>query len=195
MIITLFQLQLTFPSMGLTRTSLSSFKWEIMPLRHRPQKRVCNKKEPINIWTNLFRDDMITTVLNNTNKKIMASIEQLPKEVRSNDKYTYLREVTKAELLAFFGISYARDLHGQNFLKLRRLSSVDVGHPIFSASISLNRLVFIKAIIFFDDANTQQERWRTDKFAAFRKVYEEFNKCCTKNMSPDNYIAIEETLY
>ena len=125
----------------------------------------------------------------------MASIEQLPEEVRSNDKYTYLREVTKAELLAFFGISYARGLHGQNFLKLRRLSSVDVGHPIFSASISLNRLVFIKAIIFFDDANTQQERWRTDKFAAFRKVYEEFNKCCTKNMSPDNYIAIEETLY
>ena len=50
---------------------------------------------------------MITTVLNNTNKKIMASIEQLPEEVRSNDKYTYLREVTKAELLAFFGVSYA----------------------------------------------------------------------------------------
>ena len=58
----------------------------------------------------LFTDDMITTVLNNTNKKIMALIEQLPEEVRSNDKYTYLREVTKEELLAFFGISYARGL-------------------------------------------------------------------------------------
>ena len=71
---------------------------------------------------------MITTVLNNTNKKIMALIEQLPEEVRSNDKYTYLREVTKEELLAFFGISYARCLLGQ---KLRRVSSVDVGHPVF----------------------------------------------------------------
>ena len=29
---------------------------------------------------------MITTVLNNTNKKIMALIEQLPEEVRRNDK-------------------------------------------------------------------------------------------------------------
>ena len=135
--------------------SLSSFKWKIMPLRHRPLKRVCNKKKPINIWTNFFRDDMITTVLNNTNKKIMASIEQLPEEVRSNNKYTYLREVTKEELLAFFGISYARGLYGQNFLKLRQLSSVDVGHPIFSANMSLNRLVFIKAMIFFNDANTQ----------------------------------------
>ena len=53
---------------------------------------------------------MITTVLNNTNKEIMALIEQLPEEVRSNDKHTYLREVTKEELLAFFGISYARGL-------------------------------------------------------------------------------------
>ena len=116
---------------------------------------------------------MITTVLNNTNKKIMALIEQLPEEVSSNDKYTYLREVTKEELLAFFGISYAWPLLGQNFWKLRRLSSVDFGHPIFSASMSLNRLVFIK-VISFDDANTQQERWRTDRFAAFREIYQEF---------------------
>ena len=50
----------------------------IMPLRPRPQKRVCNKKEPIDIWTNFFTGDMITTVLNNTNKKIMALTEQLP---------------------------------------------------------------------------------------------------------------------
>ena len=62
----------------------------IMPLRPRPQKRVLNKKEPIDISTNIFTDDMITTVLNNTNKKIMALIKQLPEEVCSNDKYTCL---------------------------------------------------------------------------------------------------------
>ena len=67
----------------------------IMPLRPRPQKRVRNKKEPIDIWTNFFTDDMITTVLNNTNKKIMALIKQLPEEVRIIDKYKYLRKVTK----------------------------------------------------------------------------------------------------
>ena len=83
----------------------------IMPLRPRPQKRVRNKKEPIDILT----DDMITTVWNSTNKKIMALIKQLAEEVRSNDKHTYLGEVTKEELLAFFGISYARDLLEQIF--------------------------------------------------------------------------------
>ena len=130
----------------------------IMLLQPRPQKRVCNKKDPIGIWTNLFTDDMITMVLNNTNKKIMPLIEQLPDEGRSNDKYTYLRELTKEELLAFFGISYARGLLGQNVPKLRRSFSVDVGHPIFSASMNFNCLVFIKAMMSVDDANTWQER-------------------------------------
>ena len=76
-----------------------------MPLRSRPQKRVHNKKELIAIWTNFSTDDIITTVLNNTNKKVMTLIEKLPEEVRRNDKYTYLREVTKEERLAFL-VSY-----------------------------------------------------------------------------------------
>ena len=58
----------------------------IMPLCRRPQKRMRNKKESIDIQTNSFTDDMITTISNNTNKKIMALIEQLPEEVRRNDK-------------------------------------------------------------------------------------------------------------
>ena len=170
---------------------------DIMPLRPRPPKRVHNKKEPIDIWTNFFKD-MFTTVLNNTNKKIMALIQQLP-EVCSNDKYIYINGATKEELVAFYGISYMQGagLLGQNFLRLRQLFSVDVGHPIFSASMNFNRLVFIKAMISFDGANTQQERWRTKRFAAFREssTVEEFNKCCAHNMSPDGYIAIYETLY
>ena len=166
-----------------------------MPLCSRPQKRVRNKKELIDIWKNFFTDDMITTVLNNTNKKIMTLIEQLPEEVHSNDKYRYLMEVTKEELLAFFGILCTRSLLGQNFLRLRRFFTVDVGHPIFSASMSFNRLVFIKAMISFDDANTRQERWRTDRSAPFRGIFDEFNKCCAKNMSPDDYIVVDKTLY
>ena len=105
----------------------------------------------------------------------MTLIEQLPEEVR-NDKCTYLREVSKEELLSFFDISYARGLLGQHFLKLRRLFSVDVGHPIFSASMGFNHLVFINAFMSFNDTNTREERWRTDRSAAFREIFEEFNK-------------------
>ena len=106
-----------------------------------------------------------------------------------------LDKLQKKSFLLFFGILYARGLLGQNFLKLRQLFSVDVGHPIFSASMSFSCLVFIKAMISFDDANMRQERWRTDRFAAFTEIFEEFNKFCANNMSPDDYIAIDETLY
>ena len=153
-----------------------------------------NKKEPIDIWRNFLTDDMITTVLNNANKKVMALIEQLPEEVRSNDKYKYLREVTKEEL-AFIGISHARDLFGQNFLNLRRLFTLDVGHTIFSVSMRFNYLVFIKSMISFDKAYSRQERWRIDRFAVFRETFEKFNKRCTRNISPDDHSAINETLY
>ena len=74
-----------------TTSSVSSGRCNaanIMPLCLRPQKRVRNKKDPNVIWTNFFTDVVITTVLNNTNKNIMAMIEQLSEEVRSNDKYS-----------------------------------------------------------------------------------------------------------
>ena len=50
-------------------------------------------------------------------------------------------------------------------------------------------------MISFDDANTRQERWRTDRFAAFRETFEEFNKSCAKSMSADDYIAVDKTLH
>ena len=129
----------------------------------------------------------------------MALIEQLPEEVLNNNKCRYLREVIKKkEFLDFFwylickGLAWTRF---QDFLKLRWLFRLDVCHPTFSASMSFKRLFFIKAIISFDDASTRQERWWTDRFAAFREILEELNKCCTKNMSPDDYFATDEIFY
>ena len=58
-----------------------------------------------------------------------------------------------------------------------------------------NKELIIIIIISFDDANTRQEQWRTDRFPRFREIFEEFNKCCTKNMSPYDYIGINKTLY
>ena len=56
-----------------------------------------------------------------------------------------------------------------------------------------NCLVFIKAILSFNVASIRQEQWQTDRFAAFREIFEEFNQCCSKNMSLDDYIAIGKT--
>ena len=50
-------------------------------------------------------------------------------------------------------------------------------------------------MIYFDNSSARQEWSPTDRFAAFREIFEEFNKCCAKNMYLDDYIAIDEILY
>ena len=45
-------------------------------------------------------------------------------------------------------------------------------------------------MIVFDDATSRSERWKTDRFAAFRDVLEKFNNNCAKNMSPDDFLAL-----
>ena len=56
-------------------------------------------------------------------------------------------------------------------------------------------MLLIKAMLTFHNPETRQERWKTDKFAAFRSGFKRFNETCTNNMSPDDYVAIDETLY
>ena len=50
-------------------------------------------------------------------------------------------------------------------------------------------------MIVFDDAASRSEQWKTDRFTAFRDIFEKFNSNCAKNMAPDDFSAIEETLY
>ena len=93
-----FQYQWTVSKVSAGRCNAAN----IMPLHHRPQKIVSNKKKPIEIWTNLFTQDVIAMVLNHNNDKITAVIKQLPEEICNIDKYTYIREVTEKSFLLWY---------------------------------------------------------------------------------------------
>ena len=69
------------------------------------------------------------------------------------------------------------------------------GHLVYAAIMSYNRMLFINSMITFDDHECRSYRWKTDKFAAFRAVFEMFIKSCAGNMSPDDFNDIDETLY
>ena len=47
----------------------------------------------------------------------------------------------------------------------------------------------------FDDAISRGDRWRNDRFAAFRDVFEKFFHNCSKVMDPDDYLGVNEILY
>lgn len=48
-------------------------------------------------------------------------------------------------------------------------------------------MLFIKAMLTFDDAGTREERWKTNIFAAFRSVF--------KDLAKRDCLTIDKTLY
>ena len=61
--------------------------------------------------------------------------------------------------------------------------------------MSRNRFAFLCRFIQFDDATTREERWKRDRFAAIREIFEAFNSNCAKVRTPSEYLAVDETLY
>ena len=97
--------------------------------------------------------------------------------------------------LHFLGFFYARGLLKRDLQETQRLFNSQIGHPIFAATMIYNRYCFLRSMIVFDDVARRSERWKTDRFAAFRDLFEKVNNNCVKNMAPDDFLAINETLY
>ena len=87
------------------------------------------------------------------------------------------------------------DLPAINVLDLKRNFIEYIRHPIFCSVFNYKHYVLIKAMIIFDDCTTRDQKWKTDRFAEFRNIFEAFNKQCAKNIPSDNYVAPDETLY
>ena len=63
--------------------------------------------------------------------------------------------------------------------------------------MSKNRFRFLNTCITFDDASSRQTRWKRDRFAAFRTIFEIFNSNCSTgtHLIPHGYLSLGETLY
>ena len=113
-------------------------------------------------------DAMFTEVLTSINNRINKVIEELPED--TSDKYTFLKPVGMEELLAFFGLFYYRALWQQNKMSIRTLYS-ETGPSIYGATMARDRFQFLLKHLSFDDPESRQERWRKDRFAAFRDFF------------------------
>ena len=47
----------------------------------------------------------------------------------------------------------------------------------------------------FDDCGTRPDRWKQDKFACLRDLFESINEMFVKLRVPSEHLAIDETLY
>ena len=142
-----------------------------------------------------FTVDMFNLVVLHTNKKIDQTIENVAAHRLESDKVTYLYRTTVLEIKALFGLMYFRGLLGQGLQYSQNLFSDVCGHAAFGATMSSSRFKFLLSHLRFDDPETRQERWKTDRFAAIRELFELFNDNLSKFLVPSAFLSIDETLY
>ena len=100
-----------------------------------------------------------------------------------------------SEVLALIGMIYMRGLLEQAHQSTNAKFYEIFGNPVFHATKSRNRFKFLIAYISFDDHITPPTPWQYDRSAAFRKIFEEFNKNCGKFLARNDYLSLDETLY
>ncbi|XP_057296188.1 piggyBac transposable element-derived protein 3-like [Hydractinia symbiolongicarpus] len=137
--------------------------------------------------------DLVHKIVNYTNIKIEKVIAELPDEF-DNKKYPFIKPTVPSELSAFGGLFLYRGLYKLNTISIDELFSNDYGPPIVSATMSRNRFTFLLSNLQFDDQTTRDGRWKKDRFAAIRELFEEFNHCCMLCLILD-YLSLDETLY
>ena len=96
---------------------------------------------------------------------------------------------------AFVGILYLRAAFQLNLLDWEIIWNHESAHDIFGTTVSVNRFKFICRFGTFDDKTTRQDRWKNDKFACMREIFEAMNSRNANMRYPLALLAVDETLY
>ena len=150
-------------------------------------------KTPLDVWQLFITDSMLKEIVNCTNKAINKTWQQY-----GMSKTCSISCATDViELKAYFGLMYLRGSINMNGKAAKFLyqSKNYLFSSVFRAIMSLNRFRFLSAHIAFDDYSTRQSRWKYDKFAALRSLFESFITNCAKIYAPDTYLSLDESLY
>ncbi len=167
----------------------------VMKSRPGPTQIARNADDKLSAWSLMINETMISNLVLHTNERIELKLEKLPSKTLDSDKYSHLKKTDSTEMKAFIGLWILRGVLHRNLDDAPTLWSDEKGHPVFPATMSLNRFKFLNGCLSFDDLGTRNERWQHDRAAAIRGFFEDFNINCAKMRVPTEYLAIDETLY
>ena len=100
----------------------------------------------------------------------------------------------RVEIDALFGLMYFGGILEVNLHMTDRLFS-NSSQFIFGAIMSKNCFRFFKGYICFDNPHERTQLWETNRFAAFREIWEIFNCNLSKHVAPSEYLSTDEILY
>ncbi|CAF4764725.1 unnamed protein product [Rotaria sp. Silwood1] len=115
-------------------------------------------------------------------KILIYSNMEYTRNINSNEKPA---EITMIELKAFTGLLLLAGLLGKSKTNLKCLwRRSPLESPIFKAVMSRSRFEEIMSCLRFDDKTTREERKRTDKYAAIREIWSDFQNNLTMCYTP-----------
>ena len=152
-------------------------------------------KTPIEAFTLFFTDNMINSITRCTNEAIQPVLEKFSDVLDTSSKYTHFALVDYIDIQAYLGILYLRAAFRVNQMNSSTIWHQESSNDLFSATMSNSRFNFISRFITFDDKSSRAERWKTDKFACMRELFEMMNIRNAKCRYPSPMLSINETLY
>lgn len=145
-------------------------------------------KSVVDIWNYFFDDEIITIIVENTNKVI---------ETISNnyDRSRNANSTNVLEIRALLGLLYLSGVRKCNHLNARDLWRTDgTSLEIFRLTMSNYRFQFLLQHVRFDDKATRADRLKFDNLAPIRKLFDAFVIKCKNGYCLSEYVTIDEKL-
>ncbi|CAF1527960.1 unnamed protein product [Adineta ricciae] len=125
-------------------------------------------------------------------KLLIYSNMERTRNITSNEQS---EEITMIELKAFIGLLLLAGLLGKSKKSIKSIwKRSPLESPIFKATMARNRFEKIISCLRFDDKTTREERKKTDKFAAIREIWSDFQDNLKTCYIPGSYVTIDEQL-
>ena len=133
-------------------------------------------------------DNSVDHIVRSTNDVITGLTENYVRQDAT------VGHVTSNEVRALIGVLIFSGSNQDNHKSTKLTWSPKFGLPVFRAAMSLFRFNFLSRAIRFDGRSTREERVKQDKFAAIRKLWDDFIAQCVKSYISGPHVTVEEHL-
>ena len=142
-----------------------------------PRRAAKSVKNPSSSFKLFFTNKMTDNIVQYTNKN-MPVMDKFSDPLDDSTEYSHVKLVDRVDIEAFIGILYLRVARyfRLNILDREVIWNHESANDIIGATMSLHRFKFICRLITSDDKETRNDRWKTNKFACMRELFEDMNE-------------------
>ena len=153
-----------------------------------------NARTPLESLELFLADEMIDKLVIYTNASIQPLLEKFEDLLEDSDKCPHFKLVDRIDMKAFIGILYLRAAFRWNLLDREIIWNHESAHDIFGVTMSVI-CKFLCRFCTFADKTTRQDRWKNDKFACMREIFEAMNSRNASMRCPSALLTVDETFY